>query len=416
MNNLTKITANGIDFKVGNPIQVTWDSSSNMNNFKEPGVYEIYGERTKHDDNLPINNANTGHSFFARLTVIASTLQPANNEICITQMLLLSNRLGGDGNMYIRTYNENNSPFNNGWGLWKKFQGVEEGYIFTDTRKLNQDFGLQTYEVGLNHMVDNGTYSGVYVNEEAIIQNGNLDGNGNGTGSLNTDISQVKFIETFNLVVINDYAVAGQVNNMLDSLGMGEYKKERQICQIKTSTDYFSGTSSIKKRVCKGNGDEYKDPANWSNWENIGGGGETVIDATPMFEQAGAYGLPGIIQTAADMIQPNVTYELTFGSTDSEFPVLDPQGKIKSHFRNKWTSGSIEDRSLSYGICRIKNVVTDKFSLDFPYSQRNGSGLEIEISAGYTYNGVPDKGLVHYKYTMGTGLDNIKVSSDYTDL
>ena len=415
MNNLTKITANGIDFKVGNPIQVTWNSSSNMNNFKEPGVYEIYGERTKHDDNLPINNANTGHSFFARLTVIASTLQPANNEICVTQMLLLSNRRGGDGNMYIRTYNENNSPFDNGWGLWKKFQGVEEGYIFTDTRKLNQDFGLQTREVGLNHMVDNGTYSGVYVNEEAIIQNGDLDSNGNSTGSLNTDILQVKFIETFNLVVINDYAVAGQVNNMLDSLGMGEYKKERQICQIKTSTDYFSGTSSIKKRVCKGNGDEYKDPANWSDWENIGGGGETVIDATPMFEAAGEYGLPGILQTAADMIQPNVTYELKFGTGDSGFPVLDPQGKIKSHFRNKWL-GSLAESDLSYGICRIKNVVADKFSLDNSYTQRNGSGLEIEICAGYAFDKMPNKGLVHYKYTMGTGLGNIKVSSDYTDL
>ncbi len=313
MNNLTKITANGIDFKVGNPIQVTWDSSSNMNNFKEPGVYEIYGEITKHDDNLPINNANTGHSFFARLTVIASTLQPANNEICITQMLLLSNRLGGDGNMYIRTYNENNSPFDNGWGLWKKFQGVEEGYIFTDTRKLNQDFGLQTYEVGLNHMVDNGTYSGVYVNEEAIIQNGDLDSNGNGTGSLNTDISQVKFIETFNLVVINDYAVAGQVNNMLDSLGMGEYKKERQICQIKTSTDYFSGTSSIKKRVCKGNGDEYKNSSNWSDWEDIGGGGSSEVELDiNTISTANSQGYKINTLISQGLIKENVTYVLNF--------------------------------------------------------------------------------------------------------
>ena len=308
MNNLIKITANGIDFKVGNPIQVTWDSSSNMNNFKEPGVYEIYGERTKHDDNLPINNANSGHSFFARLTVIASTLQPANNEICITQMLLLSNRRGGDGNMYIRTYNENNSPFDNGWNLWKKFQGVEEGYIFTDTRKLNQDFGLQTREVGLNYMVDNGTYSGVYVNEEAIIQNGELDANGNSTGSLNTDILQVKFIETFNLVVINDYAVAGQVNNMLDSLGMGEYKKERQICQIKTSTDYFSGTSSIKKRVCKGNGDEYKNPANWSDWTDIGGGSNEIELDINTIQSAAYQGYTIKTLISQGYIEENITY------------------------------------------------------------------------------------------------------------
>lgn len=405
MNNLTKITANGIDFKVGNPIQVTWDSSSNMDNFKEPGVYEIYGERTKHDDNLPINNANTGHSFFARLTVIASTLQPANNEICITQMLLLSNRRGGDGNMYIRTYNENNSSFDNGWGLWKKFQGVEEGYIFTDTRKLNQDFGLQTYEVGLNYMVDNGTYSGVYVNEEAIIQNGGLDANGNGTGSLNTDISQVKFIETFNLVVINDYAVAGQVNNMLDSLGKGEYKRERQICQIKTSTDYFSGTSSIKKRVCKGNGDEYKDFTNWSDWEDIGGGGETVIDATPIFAQAGEYGLPGIINSEyKDMIQKDVTYEfIPLGTNMVNFPTLDVNNKIKDHFNTTWVSNGNEN-NLHKRVIRIKKLDSGwKFDITGYYYQYNSS---------YPYDFPPN----HYEYLANESLTSIKVSSDYTDL
>jgi hypothetical protein len=375
-----------------------------MNNFKEPGVYEIYGERTRQDDNLPILNASDGHSIAGRLTVVASTLQPANNEICITQMLLLSNRRGGDGNMYIRTYNENNSPFDNGWSLWKKFQGVEEGYIFTDTRKLNQDFGLQTREVGLNHMVDNGTYSGVYVNEEAIIQNGNLDANGNSTGSLNTDISQVKFIETFNLVVINDYAVAGQVNNMLDSLGKGEYKKERQICQIKTSTDYFSGTSSIKKRVCKGNGDEYKNPENWSDWENIGGGGETVIDAAPMFAQAGDYGLPGILQIAGDMIQPNVTYEfIPFGTATDYFPKLDVNNKIKDHFNTTWVSNGNEN-NLHKRVIRIKKLDSGwKFDI---------TGYYYPYNSSYPYDFPPN----HYEYLSNDSLTSIKVSSDYTDL
>lgn len=347
--NLVKLTANGEQFKINNPIKVTWDANSNMNNFKTPGVYDIYGERTKKDDNLPIINSNPGHSISAKLTVVASTLQPANNEICVTQFLMLSNRKGGDGNMYIRTYNENNSPFDNGWSIWKKFQGVEEGYIFTDTRKLNQDFGLQTYEVGLNYMVDNGNYSGVYVNEEAIIQNGELDANGNGWGEINTDISKVKFVETFNLVVINDYAVAGQVNNMLESLGMGSLKKERQICQIKTSTDYFSGTSSIKKRVCKGNGDEYKYSENWSDWEDIGGSGISEVDITDAVK---AYGLPTLVSQG--LAQEGVTYKIYCPKGDFENIVLDTDKKLSSKIIQETINSSSWAKVL-FNVHYIKN-------------------------------------------------------------
>lgn len=383
MNNLTKITANGIDFKVGNPIQVTWDSSSNMDNFKEPGVYEIYGERTRQDDNLPILNASSGHSIAARLTVIASTLQPANNEICVTQFLMLSNRKGGDGNMYVRTFNDNNSPAANWWTPWQKLQGIREGYIFTNTVQVNPDGGVQEIDgvTGLNNMVDNGIYSGIYTDDYTF--------------------QTPTFIDTFTLIVINNYAVAGQ-----------DQRLKRTISQLKYAVDAITNQVSVKQRT-KTDGDD-----NWSDWKNIGGGGETVIDATPMFEMAGAYGLPGIINSEyKDMIQPNVTYELTFGTSDGQFPVLDPQNKIRDHFRNKWILNTTSDQFLADGVCRIKNVVTDigQVNLNRPYDQRNGSGLEIEIIAGYTIEN-PNKSVIHYKYTLGTGLGNIKVSSDYTDL
>jgi hypothetical protein len=125
------IPVNPNQFKLGNlgleltnpsfTTKVTWDASSNMNDFKTPGVYEIYGERTVKTDNLPITNDGSGHSISARLTVVASTLQPANNEICITQFLQLSNRVGGDGASYVRTYNENNGGVTSGvWSPWQK--------------------------------------------------------------------------------------------------------------------------------------------------------------------------------------------------------------------------------------------------------------------------------------------------------
>ena len=249
--------------------KVTWDSSSNLNDFKTAGVYEIYGERINHSDNVPINNAASGHSFSARLIVISSTLQPDNTEISVTQFLMLSNRKGGDGNIYTRSYNENNSPFENGWTGWKKSLGSEEGYIFTDSRRLNQDWGLQTVEVGLNWMVDNGYYSGVYVNEEALVQKGSLDPYGNGWGEFNTDVNKIKFIETFNITTINDYAVASQVNNLFDQLGLSSYKKNRQVCQIKTATNFLNGKSTIKKRVYTGNENDYGNPDKWSSWEPV---------------------------------------------------------------------------------------------------------------------------------------------------
>ena len=226
--------------------QITWDSNSNMNDFKTSGVYNIYGERTRQDDNLPILNAASGNSIAAKLTVIASTLQPDNTEICITQFLQLSNRVGGDGNMYVRTYNENNSPHRDWWSSWQKLQGVREGYIFTDNLQINPDGGIQEipYVTGLCNMVDNGIYTGIYTNDPTFNNPSKL--------------------ETFILVVINDYAAVGAVNNKV-----GWDMFTRQISQLKYSIDVISGQITIKKRSCSG--DNYNNINNWSSWTEIGG-------------------------------------------------------------------------------------------------------------------------------------------------
>lgn len=348
---INEIWSNGRTYGISEATKVDWSSDSNMNNFKEPGVYEIYGERTKNDDNLPINNASSGHSISARLTVLASTLQPANNEICITQFLMLSNRQGGDGNMYYRTYNQNNSPFADGWSVWKKLNGTEEGYIFTDTWKMNQDGGLQTRNVGLNYMVDNGTYSGVYVNSAAIQIDYNKPWNeevGNGFGKFTTNTADVQFIETFNITTINDYAVAGVVNNILG----GQSSFARQICQVKFATNIITGTSSIKKRVYKGNDADYGNSSRWSQWEEIGtGGGTTVVNAVPLLKQAeaslGGISLPAIGSYAPHMIEDGVIYEFMVGSSyDSASTVgvpsisWDSANKIWDRLRSDgWDSG-----------------------------------------------------------------------------
>lgn len=281
----------GVQYRFSNAEYKYWNEHGgsltlDMNNLKTAGVYELYGERIKADDRLPINNRGNyyddgtfgGHSFRAKLTVLDASLQkhdgsPAT-EISITQILMLANRQGGDGNIYIRTYNENNSPFADGWTEWKKMMTSVEGYVYTDTKKLNPDNGVQTRNVGLNYLVDNGHYTGIYVNEEAI-QHGTLDSAGNAVGSFNQNIGQIQYIETFNITTINDYAATGVVNNLLKALGLPE--KERQIVQFKYATDLLSGTSSFKKRVYKGNDADYSNASKWTPWVDFGG---ATVDGT----------------------------------------------------------------------------------------------------------------------------------------
>ena len=215
---------------------ITWGENSNMNDLKTAGVYDIYGQRLSLNDNMPINNSNPGHSISAKLFVIDSSLKPDNGsvptEICVTQFLQLSNRLGGDGASYIRTYNENNG--NGKWSPWQKQQGIIETYINSNNWAINVDNTQNTILPGLNSMIDNGMYSGIYTDDNY------LDG-------------RPTFLETFVLVVINDYAAASKLNGV------------RTVSQLKYSTDTINpGTTTIKKRVGIGN-----DEITWGEWDSI---------------------------------------------------------------------------------------------------------------------------------------------------
>ena len=175
-------------------VQVEWVNEgnvSNMNDFVVAGVYDIKGERTRIDDNLPILNIGGGHTFNARLTVLNSSITGSgkDDDKCITQVLSFSNRLG-QGEVYIRT-GKGASLDNLTWEKWSTLQrNVNVGEVET-----------------LDSLIDNGIYSGVLIT----------------TG------------EMFVLVVINNYAVVG--NNM-----------PRSISQFKYSVS-INGTASFAKRV-----------------------------------------------------------------------------------------------------------------------------------------------------------------------
>lgn len=145
---------------------ITWGKDSSIDNYVTQGFYIINGERLSADDGLPIINSNPGHTIAATLIVTDSTIN--SGKMCVTQFLMMSNRLGNDGNMYVRTATGNTSGLT--WGAWGRMAtNIEVGEVNS-----------------LNSFIDNGIYSGIY---------------NSGTS-----------IETFVMIVINNYLAAGSLN------------------------------------------------------------------------------------------------------------------------------------------------------------------------------------------------------------
>lgn len=349
--------------------KITWGSASNMNDFRTAGVYEIYGERTNLSDNLPILNSNPGHSIAGRLTVVASTLQPANNEICVTQFLMLSNRLGGDGNMYVRTYNQNNSPFMNGWSPWQKQIGMVETLINGDDVTVGQEIFSQgsggKIGNGINGMIDNGMYSGIYIDNLSYT----------GTNIIYYLSAQPTFVETFVLIVINDYAAS-------DKAGL-----PRHITQLKYAVDAITGQSTVKKRV--GTGDKN---ISWGDWEDIGGGSNEV-DVTDAVK---AYGLPTLIEQG--YAKEGVTYvaHILNGDLSGKTIVLDKQGKLVDFFKSKYVL-SPAGATIKFNYSLLKG--------------HEGYNSDLRVVSGTL---LLDYG--KYEFYINIDLDVVKVSADMTTL
>ena len=196
--------------------EITWDNNSQIDTFTTAGIYNIKGERTNAADGLPFSNAAPGHTFHARLVVLDSSISGTGKDTdkCITQILTLSNRTGGDGDIYVRTGRAasiNALAGGNGWEPWGKLQqNVEVGQV-----------------TSLDGLTSNGVYSGVYTNGSTMF-------------------------ETFVMIVINNYAVAGVTGNI------------RSISQFKYALG-TDGTFSYKTRTGQGN-----TGVAWGSWVDLG--------------------------------------------------------------------------------------------------------------------------------------------------
>lgn len=196
---------------------VVWGSGTHADAFVTAGTYNIKGERTVSTDGLPIDNAAPGNTINAKLVVLDSSISGngANDDKCITQILTLSNRTGGDGEIYVRTgcaSSKNLLAGGYGWEQWAKLQqNVQVGQV-----------------TSLDGYIENGMYSGVYTN-------------GNGE------------VETFVMVVINNYAVAGANG------------KVRSVSQFKYALA-LDGMFSYRSRSGQGN-----TGISWGEWSDLNG-------------------------------------------------------------------------------------------------------------------------------------------------
>ena len=202
---------------------ILWDENNNLNDILNEGLYFIKGY--KHNgDNIPILNDGP---IAAKLTVI-STDDNGGNKV-VTQVLTLNNNAGGEGNVYVRSSQEGH------WKPWGKLQtNIEVGQVTT-----------------LDNLVDNGIYSGVLT-----------DGSPTAVGS---------FYDTFVLIVLNNYSVAGPLGTA------------QSISQLKYSLK-LDATIDVVKR-CR---DEY---GFWTEWESVGGGAAAIEAQAPLAQQDGKLSL-----------------------------------------------------------------------------------------------------------------------------
>lgn len=225
-------------------IKVDWDASSCVDTFITAGIYNISGERLNVKDGLPIANSNPGHTIKARLVVLDSSISGSGDtdDKCITQILTLSNRTGGDGDVYIRTGRasiKNQLAGGTGWEPWGKLQqNIEVGQV-----------------TSLNNFIGNGIYSGVYTNGSS-------------------------FFETFVMVVINNYAVAGATGQV------------RSISQFKYALNVDS-TFSYKTRTGRGGSD-----IEWGSWVDLGAADTTDIQDGAITAQKLSSDVRGILSNS----------------------------------------------------------------------------------------------------------------------
>lgn len=185
---------------------VVWNAEMSLDDFVSVGNFFIQGCRESLNDAMPIMNSGDGNDISAILVVTDSAApESCADRKTVGQMLILSNRVGGETKIYTRSCNV--AADNVAWSRWQVLQGMTE--------------------LGVCDSVDACTDNGIYCGTLAAENNAPM----------------------FVLVVINNYMVVG---------GSGMPKS---ISQLMYAVD-VAGSVCMKYRSSVG-GNE------WGFWKNI---------------------------------------------------------------------------------------------------------------------------------------------------
>lgn len=201
-------------------------SGMTLNKITQEGLYEFHlDSRTYDTDDIPVLNTGNGHTMAGRLNVVDASLN--GEETMITQKLLLSNRMGGEGKEFIRSCKE---------GIWTPWL----------TTVTMQEVGMTD---NYDDYIDNRMYSGVYIGSD-IGYGGSMSGL--------SEIFCARY-ETFVIVTINNYAVVQAFQKNGESI-------PQYISQFKYAV-MPNGTITFLKRLGYKNVGETT--INWEMWQHL---------------------------------------------------------------------------------------------------------------------------------------------------
>lgn len=235
---------------------IPWEGY-HMNAFTDTGEYHIHGESTDANDGLPILNSGT---IDARLTVLDSSLKNGTGEktdIVVTQILRLSNRMGGDGHVYVRTAqaatkSQLATPSSTAWGTWEKLMGMFE------KNAVKNIADLDTYTT-------NGMYSGLFA--DTTLQT---------LGGL-----QFTPGDTFLLITVNGYAASA----------FGTPQLTQILYRLPAKKGSGNSSARMYMRTAYWNKDADPKAWVWANWDRLamaseisGGGGGSIEELNRLNE------------------------------------------------------------------------------------------------------------------------------------
>lgn len=236
---------------------IPWEGY-HMNAFTDTGEYHIHGESTDANDGLPILNSGT---IDARLTVLDSSLTNGTGEktdTVVTQILRLSNRMGGDGHVYVRTAqaatkSQLATPSSTAWSTWEKLMGMFEKNAVTNIADLD------TYTT-------NGMYSGLFA--DTTLQT---------LGGL-----QFTPGDTFLMVTVNGYAASA----------FGTPQLTQMLYRLPSKKGSGNSSARMYMRTAYWNKDADPKAWVWANWDRLamaseisgGGGGGSVEEYNRLIE------------------------------------------------------------------------------------------------------------------------------------